>query len=94
LTFNSTQADDPKGDIGMGLIERLREIGQPTCDEAAREIERLQAELGQKVSDAEQTRQLVEDLQRESVALRDRVKLLESALETIARQAHKALEVE
>jgi hypothetical protein len=88
-----------KKDMNKGLIERLRDIGRmhapdTTCEEAGREIERLQAELLQKAADAGKAAQLYEDTQRENVELRERVRLLETALKTIADEVHKALEVE
>lgn len=80
------------------LIERLRNIGRmhegdSTCADAANEIQRLQREVLQKTSDAQNAAQFYEDAQRELVDLRERVELLEKTLATIANQAHKALEV-
>jgi predicted nucleic acid-binding Zn-ribbon protein len=85
--------------MGKGLIERLRGIGQmhgldTKYEEALQEIERLRAELMQKTLDAEKAAQLYEDTQRENVELRERVKLLETTLQSISSQVHKALEVE
>jgi chromosome segregation ATPase len=85
--------------MSKGLIERLRELSEKytpdtTCEEAAKEIERLRAELVEKAEDAEKVAQTYQDVVRQNVDLRDRIKVLESALKTIINHAHKALEVE
>jgi hypothetical protein len=84
--------------MAKGLIDRLRVIGQKlapdtTREETAKEIERLQADLVQTAAEADKARQMYEDAMRENVELRQRVKLLETTLESIANTAHKALEV-